>query len=306
MRRGDFEAAWAIADRGLSCPRDVDAFTRPRHLQRIWDGRPIDGRRVLVRCYHGLGDTIQFARFLPALARRAAAVVVWAQPALLPLLATMDAPLELLPLHDGAPDAGYDVEVEIMELAWLLRTTLATVPRAVPYLHVEPDRRPAPGSLAVGVVWRAGDWNAARSMTAAEASSLADVPGVTCVALEPRSSAAALAGWRGGWQPCDSPLALARVVAGLDAVVSVDTMAAHLAGALGVPVCTLLAHDADWRWMADRHDTPWYPSMRLFRQPAPGAWGPVLADVARHLGSRAAADPRPPSMAPARSGHAHA
>ena len=108
-----------------------------------------------------------------------------------------------------------------------------------------------------------------------------------CVALEPRASAAALAGWRGEWQPCDSPQALARVVAGLDAVVSVDTMAAHLAGALGAPACTLLACDADWRWMNGRDDTPWYPTMRLFRQPAPGAWEPVLADVARHLASSA-------------------
>jgi len=73
MRRGDFEAAWALGDRELSRPPAPDAFTRPRHLQQIWDGRPIDGRRVLVRCYHGLGDTIQFARLLPLLARRAAA-----------------------------------------------------------------------------------------------------------------------------------------------------------------------------------------------------------------------------------------
>jgi ADP-heptose:LPS heptosyltransferase len=143
-------------------------------------------------------------------------------------------------------------------------------------------------------------------MTPADASCLTEVPGVRCVALEPRESAAALAGWRGEWQPCDSPQALARVVAGLDAVVSVDTMAAHLAGALGVPTCTLLACDADWRWMHERDDTPWYPTMRLFRQPAPGVWAPVLADVARHLAASAATATRAPSMAAARSRHARA
>ena len=227
----------------------------PRHLQRIWDGRPIDGRRVLVRCYHGLGDTIQFARFLPLLARRAASVVVWAQPALIPLLSTLAAPLELLPLHDGVPEARYDVDVEIMELAWLLRTTLATLPRDVPYLHVEPDGalafldRAQVEALNVAVVWRAGAWNPSRSIATEDASSLADVPGVACFATEPRSAAAHVADWRGGWQPCDSVDALARFVAGVDLLVCVDTMCAHLAGALGVPVWTLLARDADWRWI---------------------------------------------------------
>ena len=139
VRRGEFDAAWQLSDRELSQPRPVDAFTRPRHLQRIWDGRPVDGRRVLVRCYHGLGDTIQFARFLPALAARAASVVVWAQPALLPLLDTIDAPLELLPLHDGVPDVVFDVDVEIMELAWLLRATPQTLPPRTPYLRVKAD-----------------------------------------------------------------------------------------------------------------------------------------------------------------------
>ena len=298
MRRGDFEAAWALGDRELSRPPAPDAFTRPRHLQRIWDGRPIDGRRVLVRCYHGLGDTIQFARFLPLLARRAASVVVWAQPALIPLLSTLAAPLELLPLHDGVPEARYDVDVEIMELAWLLRTTLATLPRDVPYLHVEPD-----GALAflerarveasnVAVVWRAGAWNPSRSIATEDASSLADVPGVACFATEPRSAAADVAGWRGGWQPCDSVDALARFVAGVDLVVSVDTMCAHLAGALGVPVWTLLARDADWRWI-DGDDSPWYPTMRLFRQTTPGSWEAPLAAVRQGLRHAAATRLRP-------------
>jgi hypothetical protein len=288
MRRGDFEAAWTLGDRERSRPRTPDAFTQPRHLQRIWDGRPIDGRRVLVRCYHGLGDTIQFARFLPALARRAGSVVVWAQPALMPLLATIEAPLELLPLHDGVPEADYDVDVEIMELAWLLRTTPATLPRTVPYLHAEAAAPALPAALNVAVVWRAGAWNTARSIATAEASCLADVPGAVCFATEPRSAAATITGWRGPWQPCDTVDALARFVAGVDLVVSVDTMCAHLAGALGVPVWTLLAGDADWRWMTDRDDSPWYPTMRLFRQTTRGSWERPLADVWRALRHAAA------------------
>ena len=288
MRRGDFEAAWALGDRELSRPPAPDAFTRPRHLQRIWDGRPVEGRRVLVRCYHGLGDTIQFARFLPVLARRAASVVVWAQPSLIRLLSTIDAPLELLPLHDGVPEADYEVDVEIMELPWLLRTTVATLPCDAPYLRVEAGPRLDAASLNVAVVWRAGAWNAARSIAAGEASSLADLPGVACFATEPRSAAADVAGWRGRWQPCDSVDALARVVAGVDVVVSVDTLCAHLGGALGVPVWTLLACDADWRWMIDRDDSPWYPTMRLFRQTTPGSWELPLAHVRQELRHAAA------------------
>jgi hypothetical protein len=175
-----------------------------------------------------------------------------------------------------------------MVLPWLLRATVATLPRAVPYLHVEPVARPKPAALTVAVVWRAGPWDAARSIAAGDVSCLTDVPGVLCVAAEPRSAAADIAGWRGHWQPCDSVDALARLVAGVDLVVSVDTMCAHLAGALGVPVWTLLACDADWRWMIDRDDSPWYPTMRLFRQTVRGSWEWPLARVRREL-QRAAA-----------------
>jgi hypothetical protein len=279
IRRGEFDAAWRLSDRELSRPRPADAFTRPRHLQRIWDGRPVDGRRVLVRCYHGLGDTIQFARFLPTLAARAASVVVWAQPALLPLLETIDAPLELLPLHDGVPDVTFDVDVEIMELAWLLRMTPQTLPRRTPYLRVEADRPRGGRPFTVGVVWRGGGWNPARATTAAALAPLADVPGVRLLAFDPAPTAEDLTDWPGEWAPASTVCDLARAIAATDVLISVDTLAAHLAGALGVPVWTLLNHDPDWRWMLDRDDSPWYPTMRLFRQPAPAAWPAVMGRV---------------------------
>ncbi len=278
MRRGEFTAAWALSDRALSRRRPPDAFTRPRHLQRIWDGRPIDGRRVLVRCYHGLGDTIQFARFLPALAARAASVVVWAQPALLPLLGTVDAAIELLPLHEGVPDVAFDVDVEIMELAWVLRATPQTLPRP-PYLRPGPIRRGAAAGFTVGAVWRCGGWDAARATTAAALARLADVPGVRLVAFDPAPTSEDRASWPGTWEPAPTVSELAGALAGTDLVISVDTLAAHLAGAIGVPVWTLLAHEADWRWMVERADCPWYPTMRLFRQPAPEAWEAVIGRV---------------------------
>jgi hypothetical protein len=161
-RTGDFLRAWAIADRALALRGGATCWHLPRHEQWVWDGRPLVGRRVLVRCYHGLGDTIQYARFLPQLARLAREVVVWAQPALLGLLRTLPAKLELLPLHDGTPETDYDVDLEIMELAHVLRVTLASLPNRVPYFAVPPAHRYT-AAFSVGLVARAGDFDARRS-----------------------------------------------------------------------------------------------------------------------------------------------
>jgi hypothetical protein len=279
MLAGEWEAAWQVSDALL--PREVD-WRAPRHLQRIWTGGAVEGRRVLVRCYHGLGDTIQFARFLPMLRARGAELKVWAQPALIPLLRTMPGAGRLLPLHDGAPEAEYDLDLEIMELAHLFRVTPATLPAEVPYLH-PPRRAPAGGGLQVGLVWAAGDWDGRRSVPPALLAPLARIPGVTLHLLQRGS---ALAEWPAGLgvvSGTDDVLGAASLMAGLDLVVSVDSMPAHLAGALGRPVWTLLQAEADWRWMAGREDSPWYPTMRLFRQERAGDWAPVVARVEREL-----------------------
>ena len=164
MRRGDFAAAWAVSDGALHDPPREREAERPRHQQRVWDGTPLAGRRVLVRCYHGLGDTLQFARYLPRVSALAAELAVWAQPPLI-LLSTLPGAGRLLPLHDGTPDVPRDVDVEIMELPHVFRNELDTLPSAVPYLHVAPAPRPAPRDrLAVGLAWAAGEWDARRSV----------------------------------------------------------------------------------------------------------------------------------------------
>jgi hypothetical protein len=294
MRAGEWDAAWRISDTQL--PQEVD-WRAPRHVQRIWTGAPVEGRRVLVRCYHGLGDTIQFARFLPVLAARVAELTVWAQPALIPLLATMPGRIALLPLHDGTPEVAYDVDLEIMELSHLLRVTPATLPAAVPYLH--PLARLLPGrGLQVGLVWAAGDWDGSRSVPPGLLAPLAEIPGVTLHLLQ---RGAALAEWPavpGEASGSDDILAAASLMTALDLVISVDSMPAHLAGALGRPVWTLLKHDADWRWMDGREDSPWYPTMRLFRQRRPGDWAEVAARVAAALRALAAGVSRAGSAPP--------
>jgi len=151
-KAGDFTGAWTMSDRILRRHASNPDYTRPRHLQSIWTGEPLQGKRVLVRCYHGLGDTIQFVRFVPRLRRIAREVIVWAPAPLVPLLRSVSGIDRLLPLHDGPPDVLYDVDVEMMELPFVFRDTLDTIPRAVPYLSVSASTLPG-SAPRVGLWW---------------------------------------------------------------------------------------------------------------------------------------------------------
>jgi hypothetical protein len=283
MRSGDFARAWAISDAVLRSRGGVPCSHLPRHEQALWDGTPVDGRRVLVRCYHGLGDTIQFARYLPRLRERAAHVILWAQPSLMPLLRTVDPGVEILPLHDGDPGVAYDVDIEIMELGHVFRSTLATLQRDVPYIHVEPATLARASAPRVGLVWRAGDWAEHRSVPFNGLEPLVALP-VDWYVLQGHPGLAERPAGFGRVAGERDLVELAKVMRGLDLVITVDSMAAHLAGALAVPVWTLLHAACDWRWMVDRDDSPWYPTMRLFRQQQEGAWEGVVARVAEELG----------------------
>ena len=288
MRQGDFPAAWQASDQVLTMrhPAGQDDPAQPYHLRWLWDGTPLDGRDILVRCYHGLGDTLQFCRYLPALRARAARVTLEVQAELLPLVATMGAVDRALPFDPAAPcplpPGG--VAVEIMELAHALRLP----PRPVPYLRIERTRAgPQP---RVGVCWQVRPgWRPERSMPQAAAASLA----LDGLALHSLQKGLALP----GMAPCpDAVTDTARVIAGLDLVVTVDTMVAHLAGAIGVPVWLLLDTAPDWRWLAPSatggatadgtgDGSPWYRAVRKYRQHQPGDWHAplqaVIADLTR-------------------------
>jgi hypothetical protein len=275
-RAGDFARAWQIADQALALRNGATCWHLPRHEQWVWDGRPLAGRRVLVRCYHGLGDTLQYARFLP---RLPASVVVWAQPELLPLLRTLPGSLEWLPLHDGTPQTDYEVDLEIMELGHVLRIGLESLPGPVPYFRVSPAPRYTT-VFSVGLLAQAGDFAPTRSVPAALlVSCLADLP-VALFGLQ--------LGGLPGATDISTPdiLSLAARLQALDLVITADTMLAHLSGALGVPTWTLLPTPADWRWMHNRADSPWYPTMRLFRQPSPGDWESLMRAVRTALAAR--------------------
>jgi hypothetical protein len=281
MRRGDFDSAWRISDALL--PAREEQTHLPRWQQSVWDGSSVAGKRVLVRCYHGLGDTIHFIRYARLLKEVAAEVIVWTQPSLMPLLRTVRGIDRLLPLHDGSPDVEYDVDVELSELPYVFRTTLETVPADVPYVFVEPAVIEHDGRLQVGLIWESGDWDERRSVPFSEIKRLGEVKGVAWHVLQRDALRAGWDGELGRISGGDNPLDDARVMCALDLIVSVDTMTAHLAGALGRPTWTLLPYDADWRWMRDRDDTPWYPTMRLFRQQREGSWGSVINQIVSDL-----------------------
>lgn len=284
MRAGNFEAAWQFSDGVLQARAGKPCWHWPRHYQYVWDGTPLHGRRVLVRCYHGLGDTLQFVRYAPLLKAIAKEVIFWAQPRLIPLLQTVAGIDRLLPMHDGTPEVPYDVDVESMELPHIFRTTLHTIPATIPYIHVQPAHLPqSNGKRAVGLVWQGGGWDESRNIPFALLQPLFQLPGIDWYILQAN---AAEAGWDGksGVLACGNSLEEdAATIRALHLLISVDTMTAHLAGALGVPVWILLQQQADWRWMEHRTDSPWYPTMRLFRQQKSGEWEPVVQRVAEAL-----------------------
>ena len=273
MRRGDHESAWAISDavRCNSDPALQDSGHLPYHLRWVWDGRPFDGRDVLVRCYHGLGDTLQFARYLPALRQRVRSLTVEVQPELAPLLAGMTEIDRLMEFDVAHPTPPLECSFEIMELESVLKIRPEALPP--PYLTATPPavRR------HVGLCWQAGDWDQDRSVPAALFAPLTHLP---CVTLCPgRTTLPVL-------NPAGCPatiLQTAALVASLRLVITVDTMVAHLTGALNVPCWLLLKRAADWRWMAGRTDSPWYPSMRLYRQRRDSDWADVMDRVAADL-----------------------
>lgn len=286
MLRGDFEAAW----------RESDAIRRrdSPDPERLWMGEDVRGKRVMVRCLHGFGDAIQFLRYLPRLQALAGQVIVEVPPRMLALAPMLDGVDEVFTWGEMGPamQPAWDVQVEVMELPYLFRTTQAELPVAIEYLRVPraevKDAGRAMGAargLRVGVVWAAGEWNPARSIPIASVERLVRSGSAEFWSLQGGTARGDIAELLQGRvlrdaAECGEGLrVLAAVIANLDLVITVDTLAAHLAGAMGKPVWVMLQQAADWRWMADRCDSPWYPRTRLFRQVAEGDWSGVVEDV---------------------------
>jgi tetratricopeptide (TPR) repeat protein len=306
LKLGNFEQGWPEYAWRWRCKE----FT-PRHAgQPTWDGRPLEGRTILLEGEQGLGDTLQFIRYAPLVQERGGRVVVECQPALVPLLADF-AGADGVVAHGGAVPR-FDVHAPLLTLPALLGTTLATVPAQVPYLHADAQLTQwwrkelgTDASFKVGISWEwnpNNDQNHSRSFPLAHFEPLARLPGVRLISLQKGPGTEQLTELAGRFPVTDLGPRLderagafmdtAAVMKNLDLVIAPDTAVAHLAGALAVPVWVPLARAAEWRWLTGREDSPWYPTMRLFRQAEAGNWAEVFERLTQALAEMLKAAPR--------------
>jgi Flp pilus assembly protein TadD len=301
---GDYERGWSEFEWRWRC-KD---FTRRPFPQPQWDGSPLAGRTVLLHAEQGLGDTLQFIRYAALVKQRGGTVLFECPPGLHALLANCPGIDRLL--VRGGPLPPFDVHIPLLSLPAALQTTLATVPAPIPYLRpaaalVEQWQRELEpvSAFKVGIVWRGSPRYRAdrqRSIPLAHFAPLARVEGVHLFSLqkgpgtEELSQAAeqvAVTDLGGRLDETTGAfMDTAAVMHSLDLVVTADTAAGHLAGAMGVPVWIALPFSPDWRWQLGREDSPWYPTVRLFRQRTAGTWDEVFermaGELARQLGAR--------------------
>lgn len=291
----EFAEGWRQYEWRLKIPelaRQERQYAGPR-----WDGTVRSGQTLLVTAEQGLGDTLQFIRFTRLLAERGVRVLVSAQRPLVELLASAPGVTAVYGPDDALPI--YDAHTPVMAVAGALGVSAATIPAEVPYLAANPARCAEIGAALaahtglrkIGLAWSGSKHNAndrRRSVALAMLAPLFAVPGVAWFSLQrdedesdvsvvPAATALTRLPARNDFGGA------AALVAELDLVVSVDTSIAHLAGALARPAWILLPFAPDWRWQLNRHDSPWYPTVRLFRQPHPGDWDAVVQNVVAEL-----------------------
>ncbi|MEB3235130.1 MAG: tetratricopeptide repeat-containing glycosyltransferase family protein [Cyanobacteriota bacterium] len=299
---GEFEEGWHFYDTRLRLPDKV----RPPLKTPMWDGRieSLQGKPLLVWAEQGYGDNIQFARYVPILIEAGATVTLSTRKPLIPLLRECLAPhTPAIVEHLPAELQGFEHHVALLSLPRLCRTTKATVPMMPGYLRAPstiPQRlqiQRQPFALHIGLVWASGvdnkDMYADKSMALEPLLRVFDSWRqerlVVLHSLQVGADAEQLAPWRGERGIVDHAnelndfLDTACVISQLDLVISVDTAVAHVAGALDKPTWTMLQHNADFRWMRGRSDTPWYPSMTLVRQRKLGDWDSVLEQLKERL-----------------------
>lgn len=279
---GKLEEGWAQYSARWS---DAVRMARPRFYNPAleWQGpqrQPIKGKRIIVYAEQGLGDVIHFIRYVRLLQADGATVVAVVQPELVTLLEGMPG---LRCFKPGADDVVADCHVALLDLPMHYGTTLANIPAQVPYLQTQAAKvaqwrerlKPWAGQRKVGIAWAGSPTqvnNRNRSMPLSALAPLLDVKGVQCFSLQKGPGGAftdmtpdaqALVDLTGEWRDFSDSAAMIEC---LDLVITVDSAVAHLAGALGKPVWMLLAPNPDWRWLLEREDSPWYPTMRLFRR----------------------------------------
>ncbi|MCH7936948.1 MAG: tetratricopeptide repeat protein [Proteobacteria bacterium] len=302
LEEGWAEYAWRSGkDVFLSGGRVLD---RP-----FWDGGTFDSQTLLLFAGQGLGDTIQFLRYLPMAAKKGGEVIVQCPAPLIRLFEAAPAAKDIY-LVTEIGDAPLDLQAPLHSLPGIFATTLDTIPADVPYLAAEDERvgdwrdRIGGNGFRVGINWQGDPTYRAdrnRSVPLRFFEPLAKAPGVRLISLQKVNGLEQLETLPKGMtvetlgddfdEGEDAFIDTSAVMMLLDLIITSDTAIAYLAGALGAPVWTLLPWVPDWRWLLDRDDSPWYPTMRLFRQPAAGDWDAVFGEVGQALGRLAKGNP---------------
>lgn len=294
LRLGRMEEGWPEYEWRFQRANRRKAYPHRLSSPR-WDGSIFNGQTVWVHCEQGFGDTLQFVRYLPRVKERGGCVIFEAQAPLCSLLQGFPGADEVVALWtDGPTERPHDYHVPLLSLPGIFRTTIDRIPVCKPYLSADSRKQALWGTrlkhsgLRVGIVWAGSAWHVKdrrRSCSAECFLPLASVHGVQLIGLQKGAAAAEVE-----CQPSRLPFFnfgselqdftdTAALLSVLDLVISVDTAVAHLAGAMGKPVWVVLPFIADWRWLTDREDSPWYPSMRLFRQGRDETWPDVFQRV---------------------------
>ncbi len=296
LASGDYARGFRFYERRW----ELRQFVKTRKmLQPQWLGESLAGKRVFVYPEQGMGDTIQFVRYLPLMAARGAEVILEVQPPLERLMADVAGAAQV---HRAGQYKGYyDLHCPLMSVAYAFGTELHTIPAQFPYLSADPAdverwaRILDAQELRVGLVWSgnpAHTKDRVRSAHLRDFRAVLETPGVRFYALQKGPGLRELPEIPESFQPVvlDAELKdfgeTAAAIAHLDLVITVDTAVAHLAGAMGKPVWILVAKSPDWRWMRDRSDSPWYPTAKIFRQDVLGDWSGMLERVRVELAAR--------------------
>jgi Flp pilus assembly protein TadD/SAM-dependent methyltransferase len=310
LSEGDLAAGWREYEQRWLVRQF--ASQRKQLEQPQWSGEDLQGKRIFVYSEQGFGDTLQFVRYVPLLQAMGAEVILEVQPALYDLLRNLPGAHHVLPGGAELP-ANFDYQCPLMSLPGAFGTTLETIPAAVPYIAAAAadlarwsGRIAGPG-VRVGIVWSGNPEHTRdrlRSVALEQWREILEVKGATFYALQKGPGLAQLDTLPEPLRPIvlDAELKnfadTAAAITCLDLVICVDTAVAHLAGALGKPVWMLVADAADWRWLEQRTDSPWYPTAKLFRQSAPKEWGSVLRQVRIELETLVPASANTPAGSP--------
>ena len=296
---GNFEAGWPLYEWRK---KQQEPERLCRYPQPAWTGREgLEGKYLFVHAEQGLGDTIQFCRYALLAQEKAAKVILAVQDPLVRLVKCLSPTIEVLQLTTPPPE--FDCHIALMSMPLAFQMSLGTCPANVPYLSAEPrrveswKRKLGHEGIKIGVCWQGnkhGEIDKGRSFPVRHFEGLSRIPGIRLISLQKGDGVEQLSDLPAGMTietlgeefdaGADAFIDTAAVMEGLDLVITSDTAIAHLAGALGRPAWVALPFAPDWRWLLGRSDSPWYPTLRLFRQPTPGNWCSVFAAIQAQLG----------------------